>query len=82
MPHRSDQPVEAFFFDHRTPHDCPRQRREHRGLNVTTEHRWFKARPSGTEDINKIYAESFRSDEHLAKIVAEAKEIVVASLAS
>jgi phosphoglucomutase len=50
------------------------------GLKVTTEQGWFAARPSGTEDIYKIYAESFRSEEHLAQIVAEAKDIVAASL--
>jgi phosphoglucomutase len=50
------------------------------GLKVTTEHGWFAARPSGTEDIYKIYAESFRGEAHLAEIVAEAKEIVTAAL--
>ncbi|HTU98934.1 MAG TPA: phosphoglucomutase (alpha-D-glucose-1,6-bisphosphate-dependent) [Luteitalea sp.] len=51
------------------------------GLKVTTDHGWFAARPSGTEDIYKIYAESFRSDAHLAQIVSEAKDIVTAALA-
>jgi len=51
------------------------------GLKVTTENGWFAARPSGTEDIYKIYAESFKSAEHLQAIVAEAKEIVTAALA-
>jgi phosphoglucomutase len=51
------------------------------GLKVTTAQGWFAARPSGTEDIYKIYAESFRSEAHLAQIVAEAKEIVTAALA-
>ncbi len=46
------------------------------GLKVTTEHGWFAARPSGTENIYKIYAESFRSEDHLARILAEAQEIV------
>jgi phosphoglucomutase len=41
---------------------------------------WFAARPSGTEDIYKIYAESFRSSAHLASIVAEAEAIVNDSL--
>jgi phosphoglucomutase len=42
------------------------------GLKVTTEHGWFAVRPSGTEDIYKLYAESFRSAEHLKQIVADA----------
>ncbi|MFC7401513.1 phosphoglucomutase (alpha-D-glucose-1,6-bisphosphate-dependent) [Citricoccus sp. GCM10030269] len=46
------------------------------GLKVTTENAWFAARPSGTEDVYKIYAESFISAEHLAQIQAEAKAIV------
>ncbi|MCC7299834.1 MAG: alpha-D-glucose phosphate-specific phosphoglucomutase [Verrucomicrobia bacterium] len=51
------------------------------GLKVCTENGWFAARPSGTEDIYKIYAESFIGIEHLARIQAEAKEIVNAALA-
>ncbi|MBK8337075.1 MAG: phosphoglucomutase (alpha-D-glucose-1,6-bisphosphate-dependent) [Sterolibacteriaceae bacterium] len=51
------------------------------GLKVTTENGWFAARPSGTEDIYKLYAESFKSAEHLQQIVAEAREIVTAALA-
>ena len=50
------------------------------GLKVTTESGWFAARPSGTEDIYKIYAESFRDQAHLNAIVAEAQQIVSASL--
>jgi phosphoglucomutase len=46
------------------------------GLKVTTAQGWFAARPSGTEDVYKIYAESFRGAEHLARIVDEAKAIV------
>ncbi len=46
------------------------------GLKVTTAEGWFAARPSGTEDVYKIYAESFRGPEHLAEILAEAKAIV------
>jgi len=46
------------------------------GLKVCTENGWFAARPSGTEDVYKIYAESFRGAEHLGKIQAEAREIV------
>ena len=51
------------------------------GLKVSTEYGWFAARPSGTEDIYKIYAESLRSAEHLERIQAEAREIVGAALA-
>jgi len=51
------------------------------GLKVTTEHAWFAARPSGTEDVYKIYAESFKGPEHLAKVQAEAKTVVDAALA-
>ena len=47
------------------------------GLKVTTESAWFAARPSGTEDVYKIYAESFRGPEHLAQVQAEAREVVV-----
>lgn len=46
------------------------------GLKVITENGWFAARPSGTEDIYKIYAESFKGDTHLKQIQAEAQEIV------
>ena len=51
------------------------------GLKVSTQYGWFAARPSGTEDIYKIYAESLRSAEHLERIQAEAREIVDAALA-
>ncbi len=51
------------------------------GLKVTTESAWFAARPSGTEDVYKIYAESFRGPEHLAQVQAEAREVVDAALA-
>ena len=46
------------------------------GLKVVTENGWFAARPSGTEEIYKIYAESFLGEEHLQKILSEAQEIV------
>jgi phosphoglucomutase len=51
------------------------------GLKVTTANGWFAARPSGTEDIYKIYAESFVSAEHLQAVVDEARAIVAAALA-
>jgi phosphoglucomutase len=46
------------------------------GLKVATENGWFAARPSGTEDIYKIYAESFKGQDHLDRIIAEAQTIV------
>lgn len=51
------------------------------GLKVVTENAWFAARPSGTEDVYKIYAESFKGPEHLAQVQAEAREVVSAALA-
>ena len=51
------------------------------GLKVTTADGWFAARPSGTEDVYKIYAESLRSVDHLEAILAEAREVVAAALA-
>ncbi|MDO4681691.1 MAG: phosphoglucomutase (alpha-D-glucose-1,6-bisphosphate-dependent) [Lautropia sp.] len=51
------------------------------GLKVVTENAWFAARPSGTEDVYKIYAESFKGAEHLAQVQAEAREVVSAALA-
>jgi phosphoglucomutase len=50
------------------------------GVKVVTENGWFAARPSGTEDIYKIYAESFLSKDHLKKIIDEAQTIVNAAL--
>ena len=51
------------------------------GLKVTTENGWFAARPSGTEDVYKIYAESFLGEDHLKKIQAEAQALVGAAIA-
>jgi phosphoglucomutase len=50
------------------------------GLKVETKNGWFAARPSGTENIYKIYAESFLGNDHLAKIIEEAQEIVNGAL--
>ena len=50
------------------------------GLKVVTQDAWFAARPSGTEDVYKIYAESFRGWDHLAEVQAEAKDVVGAAL--
>jgi phosphoglucomutase len=52
------------------------------GLKVVTENSWFAARPSGTEDVYKIYAESFSGPEHLARVQEEARAVVSAALGS
>ncbi len=52
------------------------------GLKVESESSWFAARPSGTEDVYKIYAESFRGPDHLAQVQAAAREVVDAALGS
>ena len=52
------------------------------GLKVMTDRSWFAARPSGTEDIYKIYAESFRGEQHLDRVVEEAQAMVDAALSS
>lgn len=52
------------------------------GVKVVTENAWFAARPSGTEDVYKIYAESFLGREHLARVQADAKLIVDAALSA
>jgi phosphoglucomutase len=50
------------------------------GLKVTTQSAWFAARPSGTEDVYKIYAESFRGEDHLEQVQDAAREVVSAAL--
>jgi len=50
------------------------------GLKVVTANGWFAARPSGTENIYKVYAESFKGDAHLDRIIEEAQKIVTAAL--
>ena len=52
------------------------------GLKVVAESGWFAARPSGTENIYKIYAESFRGEDHLSRILEEAQTIVSDTLAA
>jgi phosphoglucomutase len=49
------------------------------GVKVTTEHGWFAARPSGTEEVYKIYAESFVGEEHLERLIEEAQAVVSAA---
>jgi phosphoglucomutase len=51
------------------------------GVKVSAEHGWFAARPSGTEDVCKVYAESFLGGEHLTRILDEAQAIVRTALA-
>ncbi|WP_030340623.1 phosphoglucomutase (alpha-D-glucose-1,6-bisphosphate-dependent) [Streptomyces sp. NRRL S-1022] len=50
------------------------------GIKVTTENAWFAARPSGTEDVYKVYAESFLGAEHLARVQEEAQAVVLGAL--
>ena len=50
------------------------------GLKVVTANGWFAARPSGTENVYKIYAESFKDQKHLDRIIEEAAQIVTAAL--
>lgn len=50
------------------------------GIKVCTENAWFAARPSGTEDVYKVYAESFLGDEHLARVQDEARAMVTDAL--
>ncbi|NLP83281.1 alpha-D-glucose phosphate-specific phosphoglucomutase [Microbacterium sp. CFH 90308] len=50
------------------------------GVKVQTEHAWFAARPSGTEDVYKLYAESLRGPEHLAEVQEEARAVVTEAL--
>ena len=50
------------------------------GIKVTTESGWFAARPSGTENVYKLYAESFNGVEHMKRIQSEAQEIVQRAL--
>ncbi|MGY1832127.1 phosphoglucomutase (alpha-D-glucose-1,6-bisphosphate-dependent) [Geodermatophilus sp. SYSU D01180] len=50
------------------------------GLKVVTENAWFAARPSGTEDVYKVYAESFKGPDHLAQVQEEARAVVGAAL--
>jgi phosphoglucomutase len=52
------------------------------GLKVVTEHGWFAARPSGTEEVYKLYAESFRGADHLARIQREAQELIARAFAA
>lgn len=51
------------------------------GLKVVTEQGWFAARPSGTEDVYKLYAESFRGKDHLKRIQEEGQAIILKALA-
>ena len=62
--------------DHRKLTTAPGNGAALGGLKVTTANAWFAARPSGTEDVYKIYAESFSGPEHLAEVQREAQEVV------
>jgi phosphoglucomutase len=69
------QPIEAKLTE------APGNGAKVGGLKVTTKDAWFAARPSGTENVYKIYAESFQGPEHLAQVQEEAKELVSQALA-
>ena len=56
---------------------APGNREAFGGIKVNAENGWFAARPSGTEDVYKIYAESFISRSHLDQVLSDAKKIVV-----
>lgn len=60
--------------------NAPKKNESIGGIKVSTENGWFAARPSGTEDIYKIYAESFLSKDYLKKIIDEAQTIIDAAL--
>jgi phosphoglucomutase len=60
---------------------APRNNASIGGLKAVAKSGWFAARPSGTEEIYKIYAESFKGKEHLQRILAEAQVIVSAAIA-
>jgi phosphoglucomutase len=61
--------------------DAPGNGQAFGGVKVMTENGWFAARPSGTEDIYKIYAESFIGEDHLKRLVAEAQVLVDGAIA-
>ena len=50
------------------------------GIKVTTDNAWFAARPSGTENLYKLYVESFNGGDHLRRVIADAQAIVDAAL--
>jgi phosphoglucomutase len=52
------------------------------GIKVSTDNGWFAARPSGTEDVYKIYAESFRSEDHLRQIQRDAQAAIARAFGS
>ena len=72
--------VSVILVNYNTAHLLERclgdLRRASGGLKVQTEHAWFAARPSGTEDVYKIYAESLRDEAHLARLLDEARALV------
>ena len=66
--------------DPRGAHEAPGNGAPIGGVKVVSESAWFAARPSGTEDVYKVYAESFLGDEHLERVIAEAEELVAGAL--
>ena len=49
-------------------------------MKVSTDQGWFAARPSGTENVYKVYAESFRGEDHLGRLIEEAQALVATTL--
>ena len=73
--HLAGEPITAILTE------APGNHASIGGLKVTTENGWFAARPSGTEDVYKIYAESFNGPTHLTQIQSEAKALVASAIA-
>jgi phosphoglucomutase len=71
----ADEPITAILTE------APGNHAPIGGLKVTTENGWFAARPSGTEDVYKIYAESFKGKDHLKQIQTEAQQLVTTAIA-
>jgi phosphoglucomutase len=72
--HLAGDPIEALLIT------APGNGQSIGGLKVVTAHGWFAARPSGTEPVYKLYAESFRGREHLDRIQEEAKALIARTL--
>ena len=80
LPHRG-QPVEAGDKIESVMSVAPGNNAPIGGIKVASSNGWFAARPSGTENIYKIYAESFRDEAHLQRLLVDAQTVVDAALA-
>jgi phosphoglucomutase len=74
-PLEGEQSVRAYYTERPDP-AVSKQRVTFLGLKVVTPGGWFAARPSGTEDVYKLYAESFKGHDHLHRIQEEAQVII------